>query len=88
MILGHMIRGSIDAYSFHRLFPFRQGSAIPGTLIAGPDAWQAKDYVGTEKHVYRLTDEDIAELDAAVAAVQAKGVEIKVISAAISQSEH
>jgi len=37
----------------------------------------AADYVGTEKHIYRLTEADITELDAAVAAVQASGIEIK-----------
>jgi hypothetical protein len=40
----------------------------------------AADYVGTEKHIYRLTEADITELDAAVAAVQASGIEIKVIT--------
>ena len=49
-----------------------------GTVIEGPDAWYAKDYVGTERHIYRLTPDDIAELDAAVAAVQVAGIEIKV----------
>ena len=56
----------------------RQGSAVLGTVIEGPDAWYAKDYVGTERHIYRLTPDDIAELDAAVAAVQVAGIEIKV----------
>ena len=49
-----------------------------GTVIEGPDAWYGKDHVGTERHIYRLTPEDIAELDAAVAAVQAAGMEVKV----------
>ena len=59
-------------------FSDRQGSAAPGTVITGPDAWYAKDYVGTEKHIYRLTETDLAELDAAVASVVASNVEIKV----------
>lgn len=56
----------------------RQGSAVPGTLIEGPDAWYAKDYAGTEKHIYRLSEQDLVELDAAVAGVEASGIDIKV----------
>ena len=56
----------------------RQGSAVPGTLIEGPDAWYAKDYAGTEKHIYRLSEQDLVELDAAVASVEASGIDIKV----------
>ena len=65
---------SSDPIAFVR----RQGSAVPGTVITGPDAWYAKDYAGTEKHIYRLTETDLVELDAAVAAVVASGIDIKV----------
>ena len=67
-------------FTLHALSPIarRQGSAVPGTLIEGPDAWYAKDYAGTEKHIYHLSEQDLVELDAAVASVEASGIDIKV----------
>ena len=47
-------------------------------MIEGPDAWYAKEYVGTEKHIYRLSEQDLVELDAAVASVEVSGIDVKV----------
>lgn len=56
----------------------RQGSVIPFTSIRGPDAWLAKEYRHSERHIYNLSQQNVAELDAAVAAAKATGKAIKV----------
>lgn len=56
----------------------RQGSVIPFTPIQGPEAWLARDYRESERHIYRLTPEDISELDRAVSIATATGKAIQV----------
>jgi hypothetical protein len=58
--------------------PRRQGSAVQGTIIESSDAWYSKDYAGTERYIYRLSSGDIFELDSAVSAIIASGIDIKV----------
>ena len=44
-----------------------------------PSAWVAGDYRGNEDaFIYRLTRQDLEEVEAAVAAVEAKGLRIEV----------
>ena len=44
-----------------------------------PSAWVAADYRGNEDaFIYRLTKQDLKEVEAAVAAVEAKGLRIEV----------
>ena len=57
---------------------YRQGHVEPFTVVEGPDAWTAADYRGTERHVYRLTPGDIAEVNAALATVKRRGLPIQV----------
>ena len=56
----------------------KQGSAVPLTVIEGPTAWLAADYANTEKHIYTLSETDISELDAQIAAIEAADIDIKV----------
>ena len=51
-----------------------QGSVEPFTLIDDPAAWTVADWNGRDDWIYHLTDTDLAELNAAVTAVQARGV--------------
>ena len=55
----------------------RQGDAVLGTIIEGPCAWTANDYQN-DSYVLQLTEEDIAELDAALAHISKKALNIKV----------
>ena len=58
---------------------YSQGAVRPLTILEGPDAWTAADYPGdVAQYAYVLTDDDVAELEAAVAAVAAAGLDIKV----------
>ena len=54
------------------------GSVTDFSVVEGPEAWTAADYQDQSKYIYVLTDSDIAELDSAVAAVQERGLDIKV----------
>lgn len=48
----------------------------------GPGAWYAADYRDSQEWIYHFSDEDLAELEAAVLAAQQSGKETKVIRAA------
>ena len=50
----------------------------PFSVVEGPEAWKAADYQDLSKFMYVFSDSDIAELDSAIAAVQARGLDIKV----------
>ena len=51
---------------------------MPFSVVEGPEAWKAADYQDHEEHIYVFTEDDIAELDAAIANVQARRLDIKV----------
>lgn len=55
----------------------RQGNAVPFTRIDGPDAWTAADYPNVEAVAHVLNEQQVAELDAAVAQVLATGKDLK-----------
>ena len=56
-----------------------QGSIEPFTIVDDPSAWLADDYRGKEESfIYHFTPEDLAEVEAAVAQVEAKGLRIEV----------
>ena len=55
-----------------------QGEVHPLTIIDDPSAWIASDYPDPAELAYLLTDEDINELDAAVAAAIASRKEVQV----------
>ena len=50
----------------------------PFSVVGGPEAWKAADYQDTSKYMYIFSDADIVELDSAIAAVQERGLDIKV----------
>jgi hypothetical protein len=50
------------------------GSVEPFTLIAGPEAWTAAQYKDRSDWINVLSQQHIAELDAAIAEVERKGV--------------
>ena len=50
----------------------------PFSVVEGPEAWKAAEYQDLSKAMYVFSDSDIAELDEAIAAVQERGLEIKV----------
>ena len=50
----------------------------PFSVVEGPEAWKAADYQDTSKFMYVFNDADVAELDGAIAAVQERGLDIKV----------
>eukprot|EP00879_Flechtneria_rotunda_P008142 GHRR01008527.1.p1 GENE.GHRR01008527.1~~GHRR01008527.1.p1 ORF type:complete len:362 (+),score=138.84 GHRR01008527.1:379-1464(+) len=56
------------------LMACRQGAVEPYTLIEGPEAWYADQYKGRSDWINHLSEQHIAELDAAVSGVQAKGI--------------
>lgn len=58
--------------------PCRMGSVVPFTVVEGPEAWVAADYSDPASYTYTLTPADIAELDAAVAGVLQRGLDIQV----------
>ena len=43
---------------------------MPTGPIEGPSAWYGREMLKTEKWIFRLSDEDNAEIEAAVAATQ------------------
>ena len=49
----------------------------PFTPVVGPSAWYADQYRNNSECVYNLSPEDLAELDAAVAAVSQSGKQIQ-----------
>ena len=49
----------------------------PFTPVVGPSAWYADQYRNSSEHVYDLSSKDIAELDAAVAAVTVSSKQIQ-----------
>lgn len=54
-----------------------QGSIVPYTLIEDPAAWTVESLnARREEWIYHLTEQDIEELDEAIAAVEAAGMEI------------
>ena len=55
----------------------------PFTVVEGPEAWVAADYVDPASYTYTLTAQDIAELDGAVAGVLRRGLAIQVSSSCI-----
>lgn len=52
----------------------------PFTPVLGPSAWYAEEYRNSNEHVYDLSAQDLAELNAAVAAVSLSGKDIQVTS--------
>ena len=56
----------------------RMGAVVPFSVVEGPEAWKAADYQDQAEHIYVFTEDDIAELDAAIASVQARKLDIKV----------
>jgi hypothetical protein len=56
----------------------RMGSVVPFTVVEGPEAWVAADYQDPASYSYTLTPGNIAELDAAVAGVLQRGLDIQV----------
>jgi hypothetical protein len=53
----------------------------PYSIVTGPNDWKAQDFRGDEnahKWQYHLTDDDIAEVEAALAAVKQRGLKIEV----------
>ena len=56
-----------------------QGSITePFTPIQSPAAWYAADYRDSDEWIYRLTPEDLAEIEAAAAEVEASGANVQV----------
>lgn len=52
----------------------------PFTLVTGPSAWYADQYKSNTEYIYDLSSEDVAELDAAVAAVMRSGKYIQTVA--------
>jgi hypothetical protein len=50
------------------------GSVEPFSIIEGPEAWTAEQYKNRSDWINVLTQQHIAELDAAIAGVERKGV--------------
>jgi hypothetical protein len=50
------------------------GSVQPFTTIEGPEAWTAADYKGRTDWINVLSETHVAELDAAVSGVIARGI--------------
>lgn len=55
-----------------------QGKVEPLTIIDDPAGWTANDYPNLDEHIYRLTEADVEELDAAVQKAEATEQEIQV----------
>lgn len=56
-----------------------QGRIEPFTIVDDPSAWLAEDYKGKEdSYIYHFTEQDLKEIKAAVAKVEAKGLRIEV----------
>ncbi len=55
---------------------------MPFTQVEGPEAWFVKDYPGDiSQYAYTFTEADLAEITAAVQAIEAKGIDTKNIKA-------
>lgn len=55
------------------------GSTAPATPpgpIGGPAAWRGEDLARSDDWMYRLSDADIAEIDAALASVRSRGLDL------------
>ncbi len=61
-----------------RLPGHQQGEVRPFEPVSGPSAWTAADYKGNEQWIYRLSEEDVKELERAVNGIIDKGVRIQV----------
>src|SRR5262245_55030479 len=56
---------------------------LPRPLVEGPSAWTGRDLAGRpEQWTYRLSADEIAEIDAATHAVMARGIEMAAIGKA------
>ena len=55
-------------------------SVHPFTPVTGASAWYADQYKHNNEYIYDLSAEDLAELDAAVAAVVKSGKDLQVIA--------
>ena len=62
----------------------RRGASVQGRItepfmpVQSPAAWYAADYRDSDAWIYRLTAEDLAEIEAAVGAVEASGANVQV----------
>lgn len=52
----------------------------PYTIVKDPSAWYVKDFEGNDEYIYTLTADEIAELDAALAHIEARNIPIQVCS--------
>jgi hypothetical protein len=55
--------------------PARQPAA-PGKPVVDPAAWTKEEMTASDEWIYHLTDEDIADLDAAIRGIEARGMDI------------
>ena len=56
-----------------------QGSIVPDTLINDPAAWTVAELSACkDEWIYHLTEQDVEELDEAIASVEARGLDIMV----------
>lgn len=63
-------------------------SVHPFTPVTGASAWYADQYKHNNEYIYDLSAEDVAELDAAVAAVMKSGKDLQVIFVVHRLSAH
>ena len=76
--LKHVRASSLIPDAMHR-HSGPQGSIEPFTIVDDPSAWLAEDYQGREdSFIYHFTEQDLKEIRAAVAKVEAKGLRIEV----------
>jgi hypothetical protein len=52
---------------------------MPPGPIAGPSAWRGEEMARTERWIYRLSEAEVGEIDAAVARVRARGMDIAAV---------
>ena len=81
MSLGHlcMLRETVQGVD-----------VTPSSIVTGPQDWVAADFKGeanTHKWQYQLTAADIAEIEAALQHVKAKGLPIEVMTQTCLLSE-
>jgi hypothetical protein len=55
-------------------------SALRGKPVIDPAAWRAEDMAKRRDWLYQLSDAEIAELDSAIAGIEARGLDIKDIT--------
>ena len=58
------------------------GSMAPLRLVRGPSAWYGRDLVDRDDWIYRLSDDDVDEIDAAVETVRRRGLPMKAVTRA------